>query len=148
MNKKLYVTKGLPASGKSTWAKEKVAQEPDTVIVNRDKIREMLKGIYSNFPFGSSMENLVTKIEEYTIIKSLLDYNVIIDSTGFRFNFNHLAKHPAWANRELLFDVEIVDFTHVPLEECIKRDKERAERGENSVGEEVIKRMYEKYLKK
>lgn len=141
--KKLYVTKGLPASGKSTWAKEKVAKEPNTVIVNRDKIREMLKGVYSNFPFGSSMENLVTEIE-HTAFQTAMSqgYSVIMDATNFRWGLNK-----TYIKSTYDAELEIVDFTDIPLEECIKRDKERAERGENSVGEEVIRRMYEKYLK-
>jgi len=41
-------------------------------------------------------------------------------------------------------NVEIVDFTHVPLKECIERDKNRA----NSVGEKAIRNTYNKWLRK
>lgn len=137
--KKLYVLKGLPASGKSTWAKEKAKEEPNTVIVNRDKIREMLKGEYKNFPFGTSMEDLVTEIEHFTFQEALSKgYNVIMDATNFRWNLGKTYIKLTY-NAEL----EIVSFLDVPLEECIRRDSLR----EISVGKEVIERMYNKYLK-
>jgi predicted kinase len=37
---KIIVLQGVPASGKSTWAKEYVKDKPDWVIVNRDSIIE------------------------------------------------------------------------------------------------------------
>jgi len=39
-------------------------------------------------------------------------------------------------------EVVIQDFTDVPLETCLKRDRERP----NAVGERVIRRMYRDYL--
>jgi predicted kinase len=132
--------KGLPASGKSTWAKQKAASEPDTIIVNRDSIRAMLKGEYKLFPFNSPMEDLVTIIEQ-DMVNAALDqgYSVVVDATNFRNEF-------MWRSccSTLNYDAEfiLVDFTHVPLEECIKRDSKR----EFPVGSEIIKRMYEKYL--
>lgn len=103
----------------------------------------MLKGEYKNFPFGSKMEKLVTKIENYSIIKAIEDYDVIVDSTGFRFNPDTLKKHPTLGHK-IDFIVEEVDFTHVDLKTCIQRDQQR----EFPVGKEVIERMYNKYLKK
>lgn len=132
--------KGLPASGKSTWAKQKAQSELNTVIVNRDKIREMLKGEYKSFPFGSKMEDLVTTIEHQSIVEALDNgYSVIVDATNFRNE--HLFRGMCTG---LDFDAEfvLVDFTHVSMEECIRRDSQR----ENPVGENVIKRMNEKYL--
>jgi predicted kinase len=140
---KLIILKGLPASGKSTWAKKQAEANLNTVIVSRDSIREMLKGEYKNFPFGTRMEDLVTMIEEQSVYFSLHQgYTVILDATNFR-------GHSKW--KELLdrkigegkVSIEIRDFTNVSLEECIERDKKRS----RSVGEHVIKNMYEKYLK-
>lgn len=39
----VYITKGLPASGKTTWAKEKTTSFPNSYKrVNKDDLREML----------------------------------------------------------------------------------------------------------
>ena len=141
MKQKLYITKGIPASGKSTWARNKAKEEPNTVIVNRDSIRTMLKGEYKLFPFGSKMEKLVTDIEQEAIYYTLnRGYNCIVDSTGFMWNEFDTTYNKNTHDCE----VEIIDFTHVPLEVCIERDNNR----EISVGEEVIRKFYNKYLKK
>ena len=40
---KIYVTKGLPASGKTTWANEKVSTGEGKIInINKDDLRSML----------------------------------------------------------------------------------------------------------
>jgi predicted kinase len=136
----IFITKGLPASGKSTWAKKKVMEYPNTIIVNRDKIREMLKGEYKNFPFGSSMEKLVTQLERGSVVASLdKGYNVIIDATNFRLPTDWVAD----IARVYDCKVQIIDFTHIDVKTCIQRDQQR----ENPVGKEVIEGMYNKYLK-
>lgn len=136
----IFITKGLPASGKSTWSKKKVLEYPNTVIINRDSIRTMLMGEYKNFPFGSSMEKLVTQLERGGIVSSLeKGYNVIIDATNFRLPTDWISD----IARNYEAKVEIVDFTHVDLKTCIQRDQQR----ENPVGKLVIERMYDKYLK-
>jgi len=133
--RKIIILRGLPASGKSTWAKEQVLKENNWIIVNRDKIREMLKGIYSNFPFGTDMENLVTSIEDKSIYKAVeLGYDVIVDATNFR------------GNRWIKYKKD-VQFTYkefdTSLKECIMRDSLR----EFPIGKEIIIKMYNKYIK-
>jgi predicted kinase len=140
---KLIILKGLPASGKSTWAVNEVEQNDKLIIVSRDSIREMLKGKYKNFPFGSKMEELVTMIEEQSVYFSLHQgYNVILDATNFRGS----SKWKEILDKKIgegKVSIEIKDFSNVSLEECIERDKTRSK----PVGEEVIKKMYEKYIK-
>lgn len=42
-NKKIILTRGIPGSGKSTWAKTWVAESPETRIrLNWDDMRNML----------------------------------------------------------------------------------------------------------
>lgn len=67
-------------------------------------------------------------------------FNVIIDDT------NLAPKH--WAHLEALAkevgaEFEVKDFTDVSIEECIKRDLTRS----NSVGEKVIRKMYNDFLR-
>ena len=43
MTNTMIITRGIPASGKSTWAREWVHESPETrVEVNRDNIRYMM----------------------------------------------------------------------------------------------------------
>jgi predicted kinase len=132
----VYFTIGLPASGKSTWAKNKVEQSPNTIKrVNKDELRAMLDNSY----FSKGNEKFVLNIQDM-IIKEALENgkHVIVDNT-------HLApKHEARI-RELikgLAVLEIVDFRHVSLETCIDRDLKRF----NSVGEKVIRDMYNQFI--
>lgn len=78
--KNIYILCGLIGSGKSTWAKNFVKNRKDTVIVNKDSIREMLKGQYNYTP---NLEPLVKEIAEYSYIKALdSGFNVVIDETN------------------------------------------------------------------
>lgn len=40
----LVILRGLPASGKSTWARKCVTNHPDTIIVSLDGLRRMTAG--------------------------------------------------------------------------------------------------------
>lgn len=133
---KLIITVGLPASGKSTYAKQYVLDNPDTVRVNRDDIRNML-GKY----WMPRRETVVTIIEEQAIRGGLLHgFNVVVDATNlnpkYRTNIERIAE---------VFGatIEYVDFTGVDIKLCIQRDQQR----ENPVGKMVIERMYNQYLK-
>ncbi len=132
----VYFTIGLPASGKSTWAKQKVDKSPNGIKrVNKDELRAMLDNSY----FSKGNEKFVLDIQDQ-IIKAALENgkHVIVDNT-------HLsAKHEARIRKLIkgLAVLEIVDFRHVPLETCIERDLKRF----NSVGEKVIRDMYNQFI--
>lgn len=53
---KLYITVGAIGSGKSTWARDLVSKEDNTIIVNRDQIRVMIRGMYT---FDYKLESFV-----------------------------------------------------------------------------------------
>ncbi|MFN4151839.1 MAG: AAA family ATPase, partial [Candidatus Sericytochromatia bacterium] len=136
---RLYLTKGLPASGKSTWAREFVENSNGKVInVCKDDLREMLHAD----KHSSGRENFVIEIRDAITIKAFEDNKSVIWSDT---NLNPIHEKRA---RELAekynMVVEIKDFTDVPLEECIRRDLKRLK----SVGEKVIRENYNKYLKK
>ena len=73
--------RGLPCTGKTTYAKEKLADHPGKwVHVCRDDIRRILFG--GNYPFSFKNEKLVKKVEEAAVSNGLtLGKSVIIDST-------------------------------------------------------------------
>lgn len=65
---KLIITRGLPASGKSTWARQWVLEDPKhRVRINQDDIRLML-GKY----WVPKREPLVQHIQEEALIEALL----------------------------------------------------------------------------
>jgi predicted kinase len=136
----LTLTKGLPASGKTTWAKGKVAEAGKggkLTRVNRDDLREML---FSS-QFSKANEKAVTEARDTLIIQALRKgWSVIVDETGLNPRVEDMMRALASA-----YSVEVVikDFTYVPLAECLERNAKRA----NSVPESVIRRMYERYLK-
>lgn len=134
----LIICKGLPASGKTTWAKAWVNEDSKhRVRVNRDDIRRML-GPY----WLPEREFLVTIIEKETTRTALREgYSVVVDATNFKAGWiQEMAKN---LQMYMIFELVNKDFTDVSLETCIERDKLRTE----AVGEEVIRKMYNKYLK-
>lgn len=135
---KIILTKGLPASGKSTWAREFIKGKKDWVRVNNDELGSMLFGE----TFAEGRGHQIDSFRHDLINKALdKDLNVIIDNTNLH------PKHEEYV-KELVtttytkYTVEIKDFTHVPLNECIKRNKARA----NPVPEKVIRGMYTQYV--
>src|ERR1017187_1582793 len=141
--KTLYFLRGLPASGKTTWAKKKLAAlnlggKRRAVRTNKDEIRARLSAK------GISGESKVIRRETELVTKALrAGLDVIIDNTHFNpiheWRYRDLAK-------EYGHKFEIVSFTDVPVEECVRRDQKRR----NYVGAEVIWRMddYRKSLRR
>ncbi len=134
---KVIILRGLPASGKSTWAKEFVKENDNWIIVNKDQLRTML----FNGMFKEGITEKVVLSVRNSIIKDALknNINVIIDDTNFKAYHIKTIKNIAQGHQ-----VEVKDFK-VDLETCIARDSRRAK----SVGEGVIRDMYNKFgLKK
>jgi predicted kinase len=129
---KLIMTKGLPASGKTTWAKKQKAKR-----VNKDDIRAMLDDGVWNKP----NEKIIVQAERLLARQLLMDgHDVIVDNTHLGGDHEEFYQNLA---ETAGYDYEVKDFTDVPLSTCLKRDSERA----NSVGEKVIKSMYNTYLR-
>lgn len=130
----LLVLQGIPASGKSTWAKEFIkGKEEQWIIVNRDSIREST-GKY----WVPTRENWITLVEEYMIRTALrFGNNVIIDATNLNSDVIKKWKNIAQEeNAKLTFK-----YFNISLLEAIERDKHRS----RSVGENVIKKFFYKY---
>lgn len=132
---KVIILVGVPASGKSTWAKAFVKENPNYIRVNRDDFRFMMK---DQDICTSKVETIISELINSTILSSLnKNLNVIIDNTNLKqayiTEFIELVKYKA--------DVEFKIFD-VSLNDALVRDLNR----EKKVGEEVIKRMYKDYL--
>ena len=136
---KLIITRGLPASGKSTWAKKWVLEDPEhRVRINQDDIRLML-GKY----WVPSREKLVQEIQFDAIIEALSrEFDVVIDNTNLNNKvldqFNRLIR--TFED----YEIEYKDFFDTPLSVCIERDKNR----DLQVTEKVIRSFYNKYKDK
>lgn len=125
--------KGLPASGKSTWAKAEVERtNKKTVRVNKDDLRAMMGG------FDKVNEKIVLALRNRLIFDALSNgKSVIIDDTNL--NIKHetdIRQITEWMRVNFIikeFDTDV--------NECIKRDALRP----NPVGAKVIREMSERY---
>ena len=77
MIKKIIVLQGIPASGKSTWARQWVSEDPEhRVRFNRDDIRNML-GVY----WVPSREGLTNNIYNTFIHDAMIgQYDIVLDN--------------------------------------------------------------------
>jgi predicted kinase len=79
----VYILTGLVGSGKSYWSTDfikKPKNSQNTVIVNKDKLREMFHGRYK---FKPDFEEFIHEMSVDLIKKSIRNgYNVIIDETN------------------------------------------------------------------
>ena len=132
---KLIITRGLPGSGKTTWAKA----QPATVRVNRDELRRMMHGGHTGEGWAERQITVAQRAQIDALLRS--GVNVICDDTNLRGKtVKELAELALSAGAE----VTLEDFTWVPMETCIERDATRPE--SEQVGPEVIQRMHARYL--
>lgn len=135
---KIVLTQGLPASGKTTWAMQQVAKGKFANI-NRDDLRWSLFG--KPYKFSKQKEKLVTEAQ-FSIATSFVSAGINFIVSDTNLNPATITKWKTFA-KENNCHFEIKDFTDVSVEECIKRDLIR----EHSVGEKVIRDMYNRYIK-
>lgn len=135
---KLIMTKGLPASGKTTWAKEEVLKSKGkTKRINKDDLRAMLDA----GEWSDKNEAHILKVRDKLIIHYMSNgYNVIVDDTNLAEKHEKTLQELAQGFQAMF---EVKDFTEVPLQTCLDRDSARP----NSVGAKVIKGMHRQFLK-
>lgn len=134
--KKVIILKGLPASGKSTYAKELVDKNPGMYKrVNKDDLRAML----DNGKWSKDNEKFVLQIRDKIILEGLEGgKHIIVDDT------NLAPKHENRIKQLVKGKAEVeTKFFEIDIEEAIERDLKRPV----SVGEKVIRSMYNQFLK-
>lgn len=138
---KLIVARGLPGSGKTTWTRKWVEEDrANRARVNRDDLRIMVdEGVFVK---GVTEPRIM--IARNAQISALLDQgiDVVSDDTNL---VSRVVRDLAQLAASAGADLEVKDFTDVPLEVCIERDAARS--GRSHVGETVIREMHTRYLR-
>lgn len=138
---KILILKGLPGSGKSTYAYELMKKEPGVwKRINKDSLRVMADG--DDFSFKNEKSIIAAR---NVLIQSFLHggYSVIVDDTNFAPKHEEAIRDLArtFNNKDIEIEVLLMD---TPLDECIARDAKRS--GREHVGEKVIRDMHSRYL--
>lgn len=136
MNGKLYISCGIPGSGKSTFLKKYVGK--DEAIISRDDIRFTL--LKEDEPYFSHEEEVYSSFINIIAEHINKGINVYADAT-------HLNK---WSRKKLLYSLEAIGckpskiegiFFDIPLSICLERNEKR--KGTKTyVPRGVIRRMF------
>ena len=137
----MTILHGLPASGKSTWARDHVADR--TIIVNADGIRRSMTGTLSRwYSVGNRNERETIAITAaHTIAETALrnHISVIIDMQNL--NGRTVAQ---WTRIAARHDANVVHVMFdAPLHDILTRNAERPE--DDRVPEVYIRRQAERY---
>lgn len=141
--KKVMILTGLSGSGKSTFARQFCTENPNWLRINRDDLRRSLLPVslpeyWQTWPEDrkNRIENLVNTLQKTAILDGLAQgWNVLIDNTNLRLSYiNEFRMMLAERFDEVEIQYKLID---TPLEESIRRDRERAD----SVGETVIRKQ-------
>jgi predicted kinase len=145
---KIWILRGIPASGKTTWAKTYQKTHPNTKRLNRDDLRMMI----DNGVWSKQNEKFIVETRDFLLDLFLTEgFDVIIDDTNLvPKSFEQLIKTIQEKREQMEFNgvtilLEVKIF-EVDLEECIIRDSKRI--GKAKVGEAVIRRFYNNYVDK
>lgn len=143
---RIILTRGIQGSGKSTWAKKWVEEDPiHRVRWNNDDFRRMC-GPY----WVPEREPLVyIAMSDFIYYAMTLGYDIVIDNMNLNKKYWDFIQDRINAfNCDIFINVikkrytlEFKDFFDVSLAECIERDSKR----ENPIGEKVITETYNKY---
>lgn len=136
MPKRMYLTIGLPGSGKSTWAKYMARHDHNLFIVSADAIRTMTRGYYL---YNKDLEPTISYLS-YSMTRDLLQLgkSVIVDECNLtsqsRLEYVELA-------RDQEAEVIYVEFT-TDVETCKLRRITTKERGlDNGTWDLVIEKL-------
>ncbi|NUR27144.1 MAG: AAA family ATPase [Catenulispora sp.] len=131
----VHLMRGLPASGKSTRARELMAAAEGRMRrVSLDDLRRMLDDNDGSKRLGRRHEETVLAVQDAAVLAAVESgFDVVVDNT-------HLVSRIPKRLKQLLggrAEFRVHDLTDVDVEECVRRDAQRA----NPVGEDHIRAM-------
>jgi predicted kinase len=125
---------GISGSGKSTWAKKFLQDNPQCIYINADKMRLTITGDESNQDKNYQVFQTLEHMASYLMS---LGKDLIIDNTNYnkknRLIWNRLATAFNYNKEWIVFKT--------PLEQCILNNEKR----ERKVPIDVIKRQHENF---
>ncbi len=133
---KIIFCKGVPSSGKSTWARSEVLKDPlNYVRINNDEIRSMLNGS----SFSQEYEKLVSSTRLFLIKKAIeSNRHVVVDNVNANSrHWDDVVSICKKANKDIMLFEKLF---YIDLDEAIARDAKRE--GKAKVGEEVVKKFW------
>ncbi len=142
--KTVLILRGIPASGKSTFAKALVKKNPGMYKrINRDDLRHML----DSYHFSKGNEKFIKRTRDWLILEGLKDgKHVIVDDTNLSAkNTNRIKEIVKNYNKETgeQVIVKIKEF-EIDVEEAIARDAQRV----RPVGAAQIRKMHRQFYGK
>jgi len=131
----VHIMRGLPASGKSTLARQMMAGSQGRMRrVSLDELRRMMDDNDGSKRLGRRHEETVLAVQDAVVLAAVEGgFDVVVDNT-------HLVSRIPKRLKNLLGGravFEVHDLTDVDVEECVRRDAQRP----NPVGEEHIRAM-------
>jgi predicted kinase len=135
--RKILILQGIPASGKSTWSKQFLKDNPRYLRVNRDGIRRTLIGD----TYDVRVEKIVTQLQE-SMMETILGQgkNVLLDNTSVKESYINEILNLARRIGNVDVATKIFD---TPFEECCRRNDLRV--GVEKVPQGVMVAMYKNF---
>ena len=120
----VIILRGIPCSGKTTWAKEFVKEHYDYIVIGNDTVREIF-----NIPYYTNED-----IHDYSLalLRTALDHhkNVVIDNSNI---YDNVLQRYIDVLKEYDASHKLVTL-NVTLEEALSRNKTRKDhRTENNI---------------
>ena len=120
----VIILRGIPCSGKTTWAKEFVKEHYDYIVIGNDAVREIF-----NIPYYTNED-----IHDYSLalLRTALDHhkNVVIDNSNI---YDNVLQRYIDVLKEYDASHKLITF-NVTLAEALARNKTRKDhRTENNI---------------
>jgi len=139
---KLIILMGISGSGKSTWAREYVKNNPGTKVINQDAIRRELTGDVSN-----QTKNKKVIAEAKLRLEMCYDSeeSVIWDNTSL--NIKYLGEIYSSAPDYYEVDIYYTERSHYPME-CIESIHNELKSGvdRSKVPDHIVEKQYDNFI--